>query len=84
MLELLNKITSRILAKRLTLTLPTVIGDHPHGFMAGGRDILQPTVFATNLIQDAQHNHQGLQLVSLNIGKAFDHIGKTTKPTNYA
>jgi hypothetical protein len=35
MLKVFYKIPSRILAKRLTLILPTIIGDHQHRFMAG-------------------------------------------------
>jgi hypothetical protein len=35
MLEVLYKIPSRILAHRLSTMLPTIIGEHQHGFMAG-------------------------------------------------
>jgi hypothetical protein len=35
MLKVFYKIPYRILAKRLTLILPTIIGDHQHRFMAG-------------------------------------------------
>ena len=35
MLEVLYKIPPRILSKRLTETLPTIIGEHQHGFMKG-------------------------------------------------
>jgi hypothetical protein len=35
MLKVFYKIPSRILAKRLILILPTIIGDHQHRFMAG-------------------------------------------------
>jgi hypothetical protein len=71
MLEVLYKIPSRILAKRLTRTLPTIIGDHQHGFM-GGRGIQEPSLLATHLIQYAQNTGKPLQLISLDIEKAFD------------
>ncbi len=35
MLEVLYKIPSRILARRLTTALPEIIGEHQHGFMQG-------------------------------------------------
>jgi hypothetical protein len=73
MLEVLYKIPSRILARRLSTTLPTIIGEHQHGFMAG-RGIQEPSLLATHLIQDAQHTGQPLQLISLDIEKAFDCI----------
>ncbi|RPH76440.1 MAG: reverse transcriptase family protein, partial [Planctomycetaceae bacterium] len=73
MLEVLYKIPSRILARRLSLTLPTIIGQHQHGFMAG-KGIQEPSLLATHLIQDAQHTNRPLQLISLDIEKAFDRI----------
>jgi hypothetical protein len=53
--------------------LPTIIGEHQHGFMAG-RGIQEPSLLATHLIQDAQHTGQPLQLISLDIEKAFNRI----------
>jgi hypothetical protein len=73
MLEVLYKIPSRVLARRLSCTLPAIIGEHQHGFMAG-RGIQEPSLLATHLIQDAQHTGQPLQLISLDIEKAFDRI----------
>jgi hypothetical protein len=73
MLEVLYKIPSRILARRLSETLPTIIGEHQHGFMAG-KGIQEPSLLATHLIQDAQLTGQPLQLISLDIEKAFDRI----------
>jgi hypothetical protein len=52
MLEVLYKIPSRILARRLSTTLPTIIGEHQLGFMAD-RGIQEPSLLATHLIQDA-------------------------------
>jgi hypothetical protein len=49
MLEVLYKIPSRILARRLSTILPTIIGEHQHGFMAG-RGIQEPSLLATHLI----------------------------------
>jgi hypothetical protein len=63
MLEALYKIPSRILARRLSTTLPTIIGEHQHGFMAG-RGIQEPSLLVTHLIQDAQHTGKPLQLIS--------------------
>ncbi len=50
MLEVLYKIPSRVLARRLSITLPTIIGEHQHGFMAG-RGIQEPSLLATHLIR---------------------------------
>jgi hypothetical protein len=73
MLEVLYKIPSRILARRMSTMLPTIIGEHQHGFMAG-RGIQEPSLLATHLIQDAQQTGKPLQLISLDIEKAFDRI----------
>jgi hypothetical protein len=74
MLEVLYKISSRVLARRLSTALPDIIGEHQHGFMRG-KGIQEPSLLATHLIQDAQQTKQPLQLVSLDIEKAFDRIG---------
>jgi hypothetical protein len=76
MLEVLYKIPSRILAQRLSRTLPTIIGEHQHGFMAG-KGIQEPLLLATHIIQDAQITGKPLQLISLDIEKAFDRISHT-------
>ena len=73
MLEVLYKIPSRILAKRLNQVLPTIIGPHQHGFMAQ-KGIQEPSILATHLIQEANYNHKSLQLVSFDIEKAFDRV----------
>jgi len=73
MLEVLYKIPSRILAKRLSNILPTVIGPHQHGFMAN-RGIQEPSILATHLIQEANRYDKPLQLVSFDIEKAFDRV----------
>jgi hypothetical protein len=74
MLEVLYKIPSRILARRLTRILPTVIGPHQHGFMAK-KGIQEPSILATHLIQEAALYRKPLQLVSFDIEKAFDRVG---------
>ncbi len=74
MLEVLYKIPSRVLAKRLSNALPEIIGEHQHGFMRG-KGIQEPSLLATHIIQDAEQTKQPLQLVSLDIEKAFDRIG---------
>jgi hypothetical protein len=66
MLEVLYKIPSRILATRLTLASPEVIGEHQHGFMRG-KGIQEPYLLATHIIKDAQQFQKPLQLVSLDI-----------------
>jgi hypothetical protein len=76
MLEVLYKIPSRIIAQRLTRTLPTIIGDHQHGFMAG-KGIQEPSLLATHLIQNAQQTERPLQLISVDIEKAFDRLSHT-------
>jgi hypothetical protein len=76
MLEVLYKIPSRILARRLSRTLPTIIGEHQHGFMTG-KGIQEPSLLATHIIQDAQITGKPLQLISLDIEKAFDRISHT-------
>jgi hypothetical protein len=73
MLEVLYKILSRILARRLNQVLPTIIGPHQHGFMAQ-KGIQEPSILATHLIQEANYNHKSLQLVSFDIEKAFDRV----------
>jgi hypothetical protein len=76
MLEVLYKIPSRIIAQRLSKTLPTIIGDHQHGFMAG-KGIQEPSLLATHLIQDAKQTERPLQLISVDIEKAFDWLSHT-------
>jgi hypothetical protein len=46
MLEVLYKKPSPILVKRLPLALPTIIGDHQHGFVVG-KDIKEPSLPST-------------------------------------
>jgi hypothetical protein len=73
MLEVLYKIPSRILARRLNRVLPTIIGPHQHGFMAQ-KGIQEPSILATHLIQEANYNNKSLQLISFDIEKAFDRV----------
>ena len=73
MLEVLYKIPSRILARRLNRVLPTIIGSHQHGFMAQ-KGIQEPSILATHLIQEANYNRKSLQLISFDIEKAFDRV----------
>jgi hypothetical protein len=75
-LEVLYKKPSGIIAQRLSRTLPTIIGEHQHGFMVG-KGIQEPSLLATHLIQNAQHTGQPLQLISLDIEKAFDRLSHT-------
>jgi len=74
MLEVLYKIPSRILARRLTKILPTLIGPHQHGFMPK-KGIQEPSLMATHLIEEANRKTKPLQLVSFDIEKAFDNVG---------
>jgi hypothetical protein len=73
MLEVLYKIPSRILAKKLSNILSTVIGPHQHGFMAN-RGIQEPSILATHLIQEANRYDKPLQLISFDTEKAFDRV----------
>ena len=73
MLEVLYKIPSRILGKRLNNILPKIIGEHQHGFMKG-KGIQEPLITATHVIQDSKKNNKSLQLLALDISKAFDTI----------
>ena len=73
LLEVLYKIPSRILSKRITKVLPTVIGAHQHGFMAQ-KGIQEPSILVTHLIQDANRYGKPLQLISFDIEKAFDKV----------
>jgi hypothetical protein len=66
-------ITSRIISKTLSLTLPTIICEYQHGFMAV-EGIQELSLLATHLIQDVQQTEQPLQLISLDIEKAFDRL----------
>jgi exonuclease III len=74
MLEVLYKIPSRILARRLTKVLPKLIGPHQHGFMQQ-KGIQEPSILATHLIEEADKKNKPLQLVSVDIEKAFDNVG---------
>jgi len=49
MLEVLYKIPSRILSKRINRVLPTIIGPHQHGFMRQ-KGIQEPSIIMTHLI----------------------------------
>ena len=73
LLEVLYKIPSRILSKRITRVLPTIIGSHQHGFMAQ-KGIQEPSTLVTNLIHDANKHDNPLQLISFDIEKAFDKV----------
>jgi len=73
MLETLYKIPSRILAKRINEYTSNIIGKHQHGFIAG-KGIQEPILLATHAIQDANTNKKPLQIVSLDMEKAFDKI----------
>jgi hypothetical protein len=74
MLEVLYKISSRIIAARLNRILPTIIGPHQHGFMTQ-KGIQEPSLLATHLIQDSTLYSKPLQLVSFDMEKAFDRVG---------
>ena len=76
MLEVLYKIPSRILAKRLSTTLPTIIGPNQFGFMKS-RGIQEPTLIATHIIQEAVQTGDPVQLISHDVEKAFDKVGHT-------
>ena len=73
MLEVLYKIPSRILSKRIVRVLPTIIGSHQHGFMQK-KGIQEPSILMTHLIQDANIYQKPLQLISFDIEKAFDRV----------
>jgi len=73
MLEVLYKIPSRIFSRRLTSVLPTLIGQHQHGFMKQ-KGIQEPSLIMTHLIQDANRRQLPLQLISFDIEKAFDRV----------
>jgi len=74
LMEVLYKIPSRILAKRLTRVLPKLIGPHQHGFMQK-KGIQEPSLLATHLIEEAHKKEKPLQMVSFDIEKAFDKVG---------
>ena len=76
MLEVLYKIPSRIMARRLNRILPDIISRNQHGFIQG-KGIQEPSVTVTHLIQEAEHYNLPLQLASFDIEKAFDRVGHT-------
>ena len=76
MLEVLYKIPSRILTARLTATLPSIFSDTRHGFMPN-RGIQEPILLASHFIQDANKTGKPLQMVSLDMEKAFDKVSHT-------
>jgi len=76
LLEVLYKIPSRILSKRINKVLPTIIGPYQHGFMQN-KGIQEPSIIMTHLIQDACLYNKSLQLISFDIEKAFDRVSHT-------
>ena len=74
MLEVLYKIPSRILAKRLNSLLPDIISRNQHGFIQG-KGIQEPSITVTHLLQESEHTGRPLQLASFDIEKAFDRVG---------
>ena len=76
MLEVLYKLPSRILSKRLNDTLNTVLGPHQHGFRKI-KGIQEPLLLATHAVQDATQHNKPLQLVSFDLEKAFDRVSHT-------
>jgi hypothetical protein len=72
MLEVLYKILSRILSAHLSQVL-LIIGQHQHGSIACW-GIQKPSLFATHLIQDAQHYNKALQLVSFDMEKLLKEL----------
>ena len=76
MLEVLYKIPSRILSKRLNDTLNTVLGPHQHGFRKN-KGIQEPLLLATHAVQDANQHNKPLQLVSFDLEKASDRVSHT-------
>ena len=73
MREVLYKIPARILSARLSNILPTIKGSHQHGFMRG-RGVQEPSLIATHIIQEAEKHNIPVQLISLDIEKAFDKV----------
>jgi hypothetical protein len=69
------KKTSRSLPKRLSATLPDIIGNHQHGFMEG-KGIKEPALLFTHPKQGTQLNLSSLRLMSFDIEKASDRIGR--------
>jgi hypothetical protein len=57
MLEVLYKIPSRILARRLTTSLPDIIGEHQHGFMQG-KGIQEPSLLGQSAPPACKPGHR--------------------------
>ena len=76
MLEIFYKLASRILARRLTSILHTVISHTQHGFTPQ-KGIQEPIFLASQVIQDANRRSKALQLISFDINKAFDKVSHT-------
>jgi len=70
MLEVLYKIPSCIVAKRLNAVLPTTIGPHQHGFVPG-KGIQEPTLAMLQIIQEANEKKAPVQILSYDIENAF-------------
>ncbi len=73
MLEVLYKIPSRVMSRRLNAILPTIISRNQHGFIQG-KGIQEPSITVTHVIQEAQAHNRPLQLASFDIEKAFDRV----------
>ena len=74
MLETFYKIPSRIIANRISLALPEIIGQHQYGFMKG-RGIQDPIILALSALQDAIKTGKPLQILAFDLEKAFDKTG---------
>ncbi len=73
MLEVLYKIPLKDPSQKPVSYLFAIIGEYQYGFMAG-KDIQEPSLLATHLIQDVQQTGPPVQLISLDIEKAFDRL----------
>ena len=74
MLEVLYKLPSRILARRLNNVLPDIVSRNQHGFIQG-KGIQEPSITVTHILQEADLHGRPLQLASFDIEKAFDRVG---------
>jgi len=73
MLEVLYKIPARIMSKRLSSILSTIINPNQHGFMPK-RGIQEPSLLMTHIIQEANYHNTAVQIISYDIEKAFDRV----------
>lgn len=67
------KIISKVLARRLSMVLPSIISEAQRAFI-GGRNILDSVVTLNEAIDDAKRNQIGRIFFKIDFAKAYDSV----------